>query len=321
MQTSFGQLSRTSDGYQVRFERRLPHPIEKVWDAVVNPEKVKIWFSDIELEMDFRPGGKIIFRFQDEARTETFGEILEIETPHRFVYTWEGELAIWELQPDGKSSCRLTLTYSKIALEYADKAPAGWHIVLEQLAGMLKGRTEPYPAGGGQTSIHKRIKSDYRKMAQKQFPELAPKKQPSPKPLIIERTYAASADRVWQAISDPEQMKAWYFNLPGFRPEPGYKFQFSGGPSPEKQYLHLCEVTEVVPGKKLSYSWRYDGYEGMSFVTFALFPKGDKTLLRLTHRGLHTFPVSNPDLAVSNFVAGWTGFLDKRLKAFLAGTL
>ncbi len=55
-----------------------------------------------------------------------------------------------------------------------------------------------------------------------------------------------------------------------FKAELGYKFQFPGGTA-EQQYLHLCEVTEVVVGKKLTYSWRYDGYAGNSFVTCELF--------------------------------------------------
>lgn len=137
------------------------------------------------------------------------------------------------------------------------------------------------------------------------------------KPLVVERTYDAPPEAIWQAITDPEQMKQWYFDLPGFRAEVGYKFQFEGGPAPEKQYLHLCEVTEVEPNSRLTYSWRYDGYEGNSFVTFDLFPKEGKTLLRLTHEGLHTFPASNPDLAVSNFEAGWTDILGTYLTDFL----
>jgi uncharacterized protein YndB with AHSA1/START domain len=136
------------------------------------------------------------------------------------------------------------------------------------------------------------------------------------KPLIVERTFDAPAEKVWQAITDPAQMKQWYFDLPGFRAEVGYKFQFEGG-TPERSYLHLCEVTEVVPGKRLTYSWRYDGFAGDSFVTFALFPKGEKTLLRLAHRGLHTFP-ANPDFAAGNFKMGWTDILSKSLKNFLA---
>ncbi|MCL4540124.1 MAG: hypothetical protein M1378_11115 [Bacteroidetes bacterium] len=31
----------------------------------------------------------------------------------------------------------------------------------------------------------------------------------------------------------------------------------------------------MVPQKKLAYSWRYEGHEGNSRVTFELFPKGN----------------------------------------------
>ncbi|MET6998072.1 SRPBCC family protein [Chitinophaga defluvii] len=135
-------------------------------------------------------------------------------------------------------------------------------------------------------------------------------------PVVFERTFNAPVARVWKAITDSNDMQQWYFNLPGFKPEVGYEFQFTAGDDP-KQYLHLCKVTEVVPGKKLTYSWRYDGYEGNSFVTFELFPDGDKTKLKLTHAGLDTFPTSNPDLVKGNFVQGWTQILDTSLKPFL----
>ena len=78
----------------------------------------------------------------------------------------------------------------------------------------------------------------------------------------------------------------------------------------------------MIAGKKLSYSWRYDGYAGNSVVSFELFEEGNKTRLKLTHEGLETFPLSNPDFAKGNFVAGWNHILDKSLKVFVepAGT-
>ena len=136
-------------------------------------------------------------------------------------------------------------------------------------------------------------------------------------PFIIERTFNAPLKTVWQAITEEALMKQWYFDLPGFKAEVGCKFQFTGGPSPEKQYLHLCEILEVIPEKKLKHSWRYDGYEGNSFVTFELFAEGDKTKLKLTHEGLETFPASNADLAAENFVKGWTGIIGTSLKQFV----
>lgn len=135
-------------------------------------------------------------------------------------------------------------------------------------------------------------------------------------PFIIERKYNAPVSKVWKAITDKSDMKQWYFDLVEFRPEVGFEFQFLGG-TEEKKYLHICKITEVIAGKKLSYSWRYDGYEGNSFVTFELFDEGDKTRLKLTHEGLETFPASNADLARENFAGGWTSILGTALKEFV----
>ncbi|TND07230.1 MAG: Activator of Hsp90 ATPase 1 family protein [Bacteroidetes bacterium] len=142
-------------------------------------------------------------------------------------------------------------------------------------------------------------------------------KEKSAKPFVIERIYNAPVEKVWKAISDKDEMKQWYFDLPDFRAEPGCEFRFTGGPEPDRQYLHVCKVTEVIPGKKLSYTWRYEGYEGDSLVTFELFADGNKTRLVLTHEGLHTFPASNPDFAKGNFVTGWTHIVNIGLQKFL----
>ena len=135
-------------------------------------------------------------------------------------------------------------------------------------------------------------------------------------PFVIERIYNAPIQKVWDAITTKEAMKHWYFDLKEFRPEVGFEFQFEGG-TDNRSYLHLCRVTEVIEGQKLTYSWRYDGYEGNSFVTWELFSEGDKTKLRLTHAGLETFPASNPDFDKKNFVAGWTAIVGESLKKFL----
>ncbi|MDB4918361.1 SRPBCC domain-containing protein [Mucilaginibacter sp.] len=135
-------------------------------------------------------------------------------------------------------------------------------------------------------------------------------------PFVIERTYNAKPDRVWQAITDKDKMKEWYFDLKEFKPEVGFKFEFFGG-SEEKQYLHLCKVTEVIPGKRLTHSWQYDGYPGESFVTWEIFEEGDKTRVKLTHAGLHTFPQDSKDFSRESFTAGWTHIVGISLKEYL----
>ncbi|MES2620275.1 MAG: SRPBCC domain-containing protein [Bacteroidota bacterium] len=130
---------------------------------------------------------------------------------------------------------------------------------------------------------------------------------------IIERIYNAPVEKVWKAISDKDEMKKWYFDLPQFKAEVGNDFQFTGGHEGGIQYRHLCKVTEVEKNKRLTYSWRYDGYEGNSFVTFELIAEGTTTRLKLTHVGLETFPQNNPDFAAKNFAEGWIHFIETAL--------
>jgi uncharacterized protein YndB with AHSA1/START domain len=145
-------------------------------------------------------------------------------------------------------------------------------------------------------------------------------KEQQTKSFVIERTYDAPVEKVWAAITDPAEMKKWYFDLPGFRAEVGYQFQFEGG-TPEKTYLHLCEVKAAVPNQKLAYTWRYDGYPGDSLVTFELFAEGEKTTVKLTHAGLETFAAANnPDLVAKNFEMGWTAIIGTSLLEFLQMT-
>ncbi len=137
-------------------------------------------------------------------------------------------------------------------------------------------------------------------------------------PVSIERTFNAPIEKVWQAITDKEQMKQWYFDMTNFEAKVGTEFSFDGGDG-NKIYKHLCKITELNPEKKLAYSWRYDGYEGISFVSFELFAEENKTRLKLTHSGLETFPHDNPAFAKEDFVAGWTEIIGSKLLHFLEG--
>jgi uncharacterized protein YndB with AHSA1/START domain len=132
-------------------------------------------------------------------------------------------------------------------------------------------------------------------------------------PITVRRLLQAPATAVWQALTDADAMREWYFNLPAFRAEVGFRFEFTGGPE-DRQYLHRCEVTEVIPGRRLTYSWRYDGYPGISYVSFELAPQEDGTMLTLTHTGLETISPGHADFARSNFEAGWDDIINRMLK-------
>lgn len=134
------------------------------------------------------------------------------------------------------------------------------------------------------------------------------------KPLVIEQEFNATTEQVWNAITDKELMKKWYFDIPNFKPELGAKFNFEGG-TEEDRYIHLCEILELVPNEKIKYSWEYEGHLGTSFVSFELTPIGEKTILKLTHEGIETFVL--PDFKYENFVGGWNYLILESLKKFL----
>lgn len=137
--------------------------------------------------------------------------------------------------------------------------------------------------------------------------------------VILERTYNAPIERVWQAITDVDQMKQWYMpNLTSFRPEVGFETGFTAGKKGVKEWPHVWKITEVVPNKKISYEWRYEGFPGNSLVTFELTPDNGKTRLVLSHIGLETFEGDkNPGLEPHNFQEGWTQIIGTQLKDFV----
>jgi uncharacterized protein YndB with AHSA1/START domain len=132
--------------------------------------------------------------------------------------------------------------------------------------------------------------------------------------VVIERTFNAPVARVWKTLTDVDQMRQWYFDLPEFKPEVGFEFEFVVEHE-GNTYHHLCKVTEAIPQKKLAYTWRYKGEPGDSLVTFELVPKGGKTRLKLTHEGLETFP-RTPAFKRENFNQGWAA-LASELQKFL----
>lgn len=136
--------------------------------------------------------------------------------------------------------------------------------------------------------------------------------------VVVERVFNAPPELIWRALTDRDMMQQWYFNLVEFRPEVGFHFEFMAGPPKGKQFRHVCEVTAVVPGRKLAYSWHFAGYGGMSEVTFELFAEGDGTRLKLTHTGLASFAAEHPDFAVHNFREGWNHIVNVSLPEFLA---
>ncbi|MDF2433419.1 MAG: hypothetical protein JWP44_3050 [Mucilaginibacter sp.] len=137
-------------------------------------------------------------------------------------------------------------------------------------------------------------------------------------PVVIERVYNAPVRAVWEAITDLNQMRQWYFPmLEEFEPEVGFETKFDVE-NDGMTYIHIWKVKEAVPCKRISYEWKFGDYPGDSVVSFELFEEGERTKIILTHSGVETFRGDlYPGLAKQNFVEGWTSFIGTKLKEYV----
>ena len=163
-----GKLIKEDEGYGIRLERLYNHPVSKVWDALTDPAKMTIWFMDVE--WDFKPGGKITFTFPDEERTKSYGRFVSIEHEKLIEFFWENEdgpdeFGRWELFPEDDKT-RLVLTYTRVQANLATSVMTGWHIVLNDFGDFLNGNSEFLQSGDGTqfTDEQEALKAKYKEL-------------------------------------------------------------------------------------------------------------------------------------------------------------
>ncbi|HVW92306.1 MAG TPA: SRPBCC domain-containing protein [Devosia sp.] len=102
--------------------------------------------------------------------------------------------------------------------------------------------------------------------------------------LRFEAIYPAPVAAVWRALTDPDEIAGWL--MPNdFVPMVGHQFTFTTSPAPGFDGTVHCEVLEIEPERRLSYSWAGGGID--TVVAWELEPHGEGTALRLRHSGFH----------------------------------
>ena len=142
--TDYGTIETLDDGrYVLRYERRLRHPVDKVWNALTDPAQVEEWWARAEVEL--AEGGRARLEWLNgDAVAE--GHISRLEPPNTIEFDTDihGRL-LWELRPDGDGT-RLTLTVTaELPDDHLASVRAGWHSHLDFLEDALDGRPVDWP--------------------------------------------------------------------------------------------------------------------------------------------------------------------------------
>jgi uncharacterized protein YndB with AHSA1/START domain len=113
----------------------------------------------------------------------------------------------------------------------------------------------------------------------------------------VERHLPHPIERVWRAITEPDELDCWFVVRPGWTPQEGETFETAGA---------TCRITVLDRPRAFAWEWGVERYR------FDLEPDGDGTRLVFVH-------VFNPDLGPSEQHArGWAAYF-ARLDAHLAG--
>jgi uncharacterized protein YndB with AHSA1/START domain len=149
-----GTLDIVDGRYVLRFERRLAHPVEKVWQAITEPGHLAHWFP-AQVEVEFAVGGRVRWVFPGGDIALANGRVTELDPPRVLEYTMSStgmpfagtgdeRTLRFELRPD-PAGCLLVFTNT-----FGDRAGAasfasGWESCLDALVQMLDDKPVEVP--------------------------------------------------------------------------------------------------------------------------------------------------------------------------------
>lgn len=145
MSSATGTIERTPEGGRVHFDRLLAFPIEEVWAALTEPERLGDWWPPMaaDITVDLREGGKIVFDWPDLDFPTLEFTIVRLEPPTllEHTHTSPGSWMRWELEATSEGT-RLQATYVipnlDMAIERGDLV--GLHYSLDRLIPALSGQ-------------------------------------------------------------------------------------------------------------------------------------------------------------------------------------
>ena len=160
---------------ELRIERWLPGPVERIWAYLTDSAKRGEWLAPGEMEL--RVGGRVEHRFRHadlshetkppakygdyEAGHVMHGTVTRCEPPRLLSYTWgdgeEDSEVAFELFPLDDGEVKLVVTHSRLrSREGMTSVAAGWDAHLGILLDRLAGRPPR-----GFWSTHGRLEEEY----------------------------------------------------------------------------------------------------------------------------------------------------------------
>jgi uncharacterized protein YndB with AHSA1/START domain len=265
-------------------------PASRVFQAITSEKELTNWFPNIA-KLEPRVGGLVEFKFQradGEVDHAVVGKVLEIVPDKKFSMSWKNTsdpgfpdtVVTWTLEHAGsKTNVKLVHTGFEKG-RWLDLHDGGWSYFAGRLVEYCQtGRVE-------NRQMFKELGEEIRKTI----------------------TIDARPEVVFKALTDERELTQWFPNQAVLEARVGGKmeFRFQRQETGEIDTMQ-GKVLEIVPDKKLSYSWKGDLVPDFpdSVVTWTLEPvAGNRTQVTLVHSGLKGKLAEEHD-------KGWTYYIGR----------
>ena len=287
-------------------EIEIAAPVERVFQALTDSAQLIRWWGDEACkpsvwEIDARLGGEWHFEASDSTEKlaingvshfKAHGEIVEYDPPRILAYIWLANwhehpdhptLVRWELVPSA-SGTRVKVTHTGLTDERVARQDytGGWPGVLELL----------------RTHCERAVKAS----------AVAIAVSPDQDSLVGEVFIAVPPDRVFQAITDPQQLLKWWGQKGLYRCteweadlKPGGRWRSAGVNESGARFEVKGEYLEIDRPHLLVHTWLASWAGDLeSTVRWELTAAPGGTLVKMRHSGL----AGKPE-ALKSFSGGW----------------
>lgn len=136
--------------HQITYQTLVKAPIEKVWDALINPELVKQYFFGSNQETDWKVGSDILWTGEYEGTTYVDkGVVLEYVPNKKLSYSYLSSWSGMEDMPENyllvsyevsetEGGTQLTITQSNYDEERAAHSAGNWAVVVDGLKKLVE---------------------------------------------------------------------------------------------------------------------------------------------------------------------------------------